>query len=240
MSLFPVFIYGQKSDSTEAKHFPRHYISINPINSVLLDQVGLAYEYKPGIFGFGLAAGYKYASQRNYSRLFIAGTTQHGPFEFYSGLYVIPQINVYFNKPKKPNKATFGYFSLKGVYKYLHVDSTDYHIWDSSDGDYYWLYRKQVDNANIIGVFWNLGIKIVRNHFFFDLNFGPGIIYRDQRMVVAGKSIRDSHFYHDNISNVVPPRKEDFSEHHFTINVSMYPYCHEHLFFRHDSADFCW
>ncbi len=20
----------------------------------------------------------------------------------------------------------------------------------------------------------------------------------------------------------------------------LYPYCHEHLFFRHDSADFCW
>jgi hypothetical protein len=218
VAFLPVYIFGQKSDSLPAKHFPRHYISINPINSALLDQVGIGYEYKPGILGFGLAAGYKYASQRNYSRFFIAASANRGAYEYYSGFYIIPQVNFYFYKPRRPDKGALLYFSLKGIYKYLQVDSTNYHIWDNSGGDSYYFYRKQLDKVNITGVFGNLGIKAVIRHFFFDINIGPGIIKRDHNMLVAGEG---HDIYRTNMGNVNPPRKGHFSDHYFTVNISI-------------------
>jgi hypothetical protein len=218
ISFFPINIFGQESDSMSVKHFPRHYFSINPINCALLDQIGFSYEYKPGFLGFGLAVGYKYASERNYTRFFIAKSTEYGSYEFYSGLFVIPQVNIYFNKPKNQQKATLFYFSLKGIYKYLHVDSTDYHIWNLGQGDGDWYYRKQVDNANIAGIFWNLGVKHIYKHFFIDFNIGLGILIRDHKMVVAGEGINITNA---NISNVNPPRIDYYGERYWTVNISL-------------------
>ena len=56
----PVLLSGQVSDEEIAAHFPKHYISVNPLNILLFQQAGLTYEYKPGAIGYGITAGYIY------------------------------------------------------------------------------------------------------------------------------------------------------------------------------------
>ena len=215
--IYSSFIYGQNSDTTSKQHFPQHYISINPLNFLLFQQEGLTYEYKTNRLGYAISTGYFFANKLNYSRFFITGTTERGPYEFYSGFYATPQINLYFSKPMNNKKATLCYISLKGVYKGLKVDSTEYHIWTHGSGDASYFYRKQVDRCRIAGAFLDFGVKCVKNHFVFDFNIGYGILSSFHRMVVAGEGYR---IIYSNISNVNPPRHEWFKEDHRTLNIS--------------------
>ncbi len=207
-------LYGQQPDSIPKRHFPQHYFSINPINSFALDQLGLNYEYKHGILGFGLTAGYKYAGNRNYSRFFISGTTQYGSFEFYKGFFLIPQVNLYFPKSKNSKRSTLCYMDLRCAYKYLHMDSTNW-INFGGTGDQPF-YRKQIDNASIISPYLMFGVKAVYGHFFIDFNVGPGWVFVEQSMIVAGEAEYHPYQYpHARVHN------EYLSRNHFTFTVNL-------------------
>jgi hypothetical protein len=212
-------LFGQTPDSEATKTFPRHYISVNPLKCALFQQAGLSYEYRPGRFGYELSAGYIYPSTYNFGRFFIARTANHGALEFYEGFFIDPQLNFYLTKPKHSDKGALPYLAIKGVYKYMFLDSTRYHIWDNSGGDYYWTYRKQVDRLNIMGGFVMFGIKLVRNHFFFDFNIGPGMLAQNHNLVIAGEGSK--YLVNHNTSNVNPPREQVFNRHVFTMTMSL-------------------
>ncbi|MFO7723759.1 MAG: hypothetical protein R6V49_11115 [Bacteroidales bacterium] len=184
--LLPVMICAQEPEPVRTFTNPRNFISLSPVRVVFFDQAGLSYEYRYGFLGLGLAAGYKYASGRNYTRLFIATSNNNGAYEFYTGFYAMPQVNLYFNRPKPKKINILGYLSLKGNYKYLHVDSTEFHVWNNNVSEDNFVYRRQIDEVNIIGATGNLGLKLTINHFFIDYNFGVGWIYHDHKMLVAG------------------------------------------------------
>jgi hypothetical protein len=215
---FALTVCAQRSDST-LKNLPRHYLSINPLNAALFQQVGLSYEFKPAHFGFAITAGYVYANKLNISRLFMAGTVNYGPFEYYQGLFVVPQFNFYFSKPIFGENTTLLYISLKGVYKYLFIDSTEYHIWNNTNGDYYDLYRKQVDRTHIYGGFAVFGMKRVFSHFFVDMNLGLGVLAQEHRLITVGES--NSGPRQDNLSNISPPREAVVKKQNFAINFSI-------------------
>ncbi len=210
-------INGQKPDSLSINHWPHHFITINPLNSALFHQTGITYEYKSPRFGFGISSGYIYSGKSNFSRLFIAGTTEHGALEHYSGFFIIPQINIYLTEIKSTKKTTVCYLGFKGVYKKLQIDSTDYYIWDKSAPQYYWKYRKQVDKLNISGTFIVFGFKHISKHFLFDFNLGPGMLDFNHNIVVAGEGWKMP----SNYSNINPPRFEVLREEHFTFNISI-------------------
>jgi len=207
-------LFGQKTDSVSTKHFPKHYFSINPINSIALDQPGINYEYKQGILGIGLTAGYKYAGKRNYSRFFISGTTEYGSFEFYKGFFLIPQVNLYLSKPKNIDKATICYLNLRCIYKYMHIDSTNW-VNFGGTGDRP-LYRKQIDNVNLVAPYFLFGVKYISKHFFIDFNLGPGWVFIRQSMIVAGDAE-----YHPDIWDNTPVHNEFRSRNHFSFTLNL-------------------
>jgi hypothetical protein len=166
---------------------PATFISVSPVRVIFFDQAGLTYEYRYGHFGVALAAGYKYASGRNYTRLFIATSNNKGAYEFYTGYYAMPQVNLYFNKPKYRKTNLLGYLTIKGNYKYLHVDSTDFHVYNNNVSEDNFYYRRQIDKVNIVGITGGIGMKLNINRFFIDWNMGVGYIYHDHRMLVAGE-----------------------------------------------------
>jgi hypothetical protein len=212
------FLYGQKSDSTTKNHLPYHYISINPLKFALFQQAGISYGYRPGKCGFEISAGYIYPSGFNLGRFFIARTANYGALEFYKGFFLDPQFNFYLSKPYDDENATLCYLSVKGVYKYMFMDSTHYYIWDhDTGGDDYWVYAKQIDRLNIIGGFIMFGVKHINNHFYFDFNIGPGMLALNHNLIVAGTG----HYVHDDISNINPPRKETFNQFRFTMTMSL-------------------
>jgi hypothetical protein len=53
----PLFGLGQTSDKPVAPRFPKHYISVNPLNILLFQQAGITYEFKPGRLGYGINFG---------------------------------------------------------------------------------------------------------------------------------------------------------------------------------------
>jgi hypothetical protein len=214
---FSSIVYGQEADTSSKTHFYRHFISANPLNIFLFQQAGITYEYKPGTYGFGITAGVINPNNEEYSNWFIAGPVEYGSFGYYSGFFIEPQVNVYLTKQKKAGKAGLVYISLKGIYKYMKIDSVNSYAWDTHLDDYYWIYRKMVDRVNITGVFADFGYKFVRRHFFFDLNIGPGILYVNHDMVIAGQTGTNP----SPVSNIHPPRKESFKEQHFTINFTL-------------------
>jgi len=170
-----IVVYAQKPDTATKDHLPRHYISVNPLKILFFQQAGITYEYKPGRFGFGITAGYIYPNRKEYSNWFIVGPVKYGSPGYYSGFFLIPQFNAHLSKPKKVSNRSLAYLSLKGVYKYMTIDSTHSCAWYTyTAGDYYWTYRKQVDRVNIVGCFMILGFKYVWKYFFFDINIGPG------------------------------------------------------------------
>jgi hypothetical protein len=218
ITLWPVFLYGQRPDSTAKKHLPYHYFSINPLKCGLFQQAGISYGYRPGRFGFEVAAGYIYPSGFNAGRFFIARTSNYGALEFYKGFFLDPQFNFYLWKPKDAVKATICYLSVKGVYKYMFMDSTHYYIWDhETGGDDYWLFAKQVDRLNIMGGFVMFGVKHIDKHFYVDFNIGPGMLALNHNLVVAG----EGHDMRDDISNVRPPRRVTFNQYVFTMTMSL-------------------
>jgi hypothetical protein len=215
LSLFAVCLsFGQGQAESGDIPFPRHFISVNPLNMLVFQQAGITYEFKPGMAGYGLTAGYIYPNNKEYSNYFIAGPTSAGSLGDYSGFFVVPQVNLYFNKPKYPGHASLIYIALKPVYKYMRIDSTQVTAWSHPD-DYY-VYRKKNDRVDIYGGFIEFGYKCYIHHFFFDLEFGMGILEVDHNMVVSAEwiSSRNEQYFH-------PPKKESTSESHLTINFTL-------------------
>jgi hypothetical protein len=56
-------------------------------------------------------------------------------------------------------------------------------------------------------------------YFFFDINIGPGIMFVNHNLVLAGETYGLNH--HSDISNIHPPRSETVNELHFTLNFSL-------------------
>jgi len=214
-----MFMYGQQTNDSSGIHLPKHYISFNPLNIIFFQQAGLTYEYKTGKFGYGITAGYIYPNKKEYSNWFIAGPVKYGSLGYYSGFFLVPQLNVYWSKPKKASNTSLIYLSSKIVYKYMTVDSTTSYAWDTHSDDYYWVYRKQVDRANIFGGFVGFGLKYVWKYFFFDVSFGPGVMFVNHNLIIAGETYGLGH--HSDISNIHPPRSETVNELNFTINFSL-------------------
>lgn len=212
------FVYGQKPDSTSKNSFPRHFISVNPINFCLLQQAGLSYEYRYKRFGFGISMGYVYPSRLNVGRFFLARTVDYGAFEFYNGLFCNPQFNFYLKDPNRLKRNTIAYLTVKGVYKYLQVDSTEFHEWHNVNGDAYDVYCKLVDRCHIGGIFLDLGVKYVRNHFTLDFNIGPGFLMQYHNAVIAG---RTSYYGANYNSFPNPPPRESWSKLYPTVNISL-------------------
>ena len=212
------FMNGQqKNDSTAAGHFPRHYISVNPLNILLFQQAGISYEYKPGVMGYGITTGYIYPNHKTYSNYFIAGPTNYASLGDYSGFFIGPQVNVYLTKPKNIHHSGLIYVSFKMVYKYMHIDSTQTTAW-YSEGDGYYLYQKMTDKVNIYGAFVDFGYKYVYYHFFVDLNFGLGATWINHKMTIYGAH---TGMHGDPIYNFNPPREEELHQNPFTINFTL-------------------
>jgi hypothetical protein len=180
--------FGQNNDSIPLQRVPKHFISINPINLILCQQAGIAYEFKLGRFGFGLSTGYMYANNWNYSYYCIEGPVDYGALGYYSGIYFIPQLSFYFLTKRSINDVFMLYASLRGVYRYMTVDSLNYIPWlndfQREKGDY----QKMEDKVDIRAVFVNIGFKVVHHHFFFDMTCGYGILDVYHDMIVYGVS----------------------------------------------------
>jgi hypothetical protein len=185
---FPFILLGQDNKGTNDYPFPKHFFSVNPLNCLLFQQVGLSYEFKPGRFGYELTGGYIYPNHKAYSNYFIAGITNYASFGDYSGFFVVPQFNFYFNKPKRPNKANLFYVSLKLVYKYLQLDSTNWTQWHH-EGDNYYYYRKMIDNTNIYGGNLGFGYKLYFKHVFFDVYLGLGLLNVNHKMIISKEGL---------------------------------------------------
>jgi hypothetical protein len=212
----PLFMDGQTSVEQKTVHFPKHYISVNPLNILLFQQIGITYEFKPGIIGYGITAGYIYPNKQEYSNWFIAGPTSYGSLGYYSGLFIEPQVNLYLTKLKNPKHGGMIYIALKGVYKYMHIDSVGRYAWDTHSDDYYWVYRRQIDNVNIFGGFIDFGFRYVIHHFFFDINIGPGIMSINHKMIIAGEATGPYPIHEIN-----PPRYEELHQTYLTINFTL-------------------
>ena len=200
----PLFGSGQTGDKFFAPQFPKHYISVNPLNILLFQQAGITYEYKPGRMGYGITAGYIYPNHQTYSNYFIAGPTSYGSLGDYSGFFVVPQVNVYLTKPKKPNHGGLVYLAVKVVYKHMSIDSTKTTAWENK-GDGYYIYRKMNDNVNIYGGFVDFGYKLVLHHFFFDLNLGLGTTWINHKMIIVAENFDLS----PEPANILNPLKQD-------------------------------
>ncbi|MEI6898898.1 MAG: hypothetical protein WCL00_03390 [Bacteroidota bacterium] len=207
-------LFGQGQKESNDIPFPRHYISVNPLNILLFQQAGITYEYKPGMVGYGLTAGYIYPNHKEYSNYFIAGPTNAGSLGDYSGFFVVPQVNVYLNKPKNSWHTNLVYIALKPVYKFMYIDSTQKTAWSHPD-DYY-VYRKMNDKVNIFGGFVDFGYKCYIHHFFFGIEFGLGILAVYHKMIVSAEwvSYNPAYYYH-------PPKEESTNESHLTVNFTL-------------------
>lgn len=72
---------------------------------IFFQQIGLTYEFKPGMMGFGITGGYIYPNKKTYSNYFMAGPTNYGSLGDYNGFFVIPQVNFYLIKPRNPDQG---------------------------------------------------------------------------------------------------------------------------------------
>lgn len=213
----PLLGLGQTGDKPVASQFPKHYISVNPLNILLFQQAGITYEYKPGRMGYGITTGYIYPNNKTYSNYFIAGPTSYGSLGDYSGFFVVPQVNVYLTKPKKQNHGGLVYLAVKVVYKYMHIDSTKSTAWENK-GDGYYIYRKMNDKVNIYGGFIDFGYKLVLHHFFFDLNLGVGATLINHKMIISGEHFglgREPMYY------LNPPHQDEIHQNPVTVNFTL-------------------
>jgi len=212
----PLLTFSQTIDEQKAIRSPQHYISVNPLNMLLFQQLGVTYEYRPGMAGFGISAGYIYPNHKTYSNYFIAGPTDVASLGDYSGLFLMPQVNLYVRNPRNPKHGGSIYLSLKMVYKYMHLDST-YATAFYNEGDGYYDYRRMNDNVNIYGVFADFGYKYVFNHFFFDLNCGFGSMWLNHKMIIHGQT---TGMYADPMYYLDPPVDEELHQNHVSANFS--------------------
>jgi hypothetical protein len=209
-------IFGQNNKSGSSYHLPKHYFSINPLNLCLAQQAGITYEFKPGMFGFALGTGYMYRNNSTWSDFFIVGPVYKGQLGYYSGVYVIPQLKFYF-KPKMFEKgATMFYVGLRGVYRYMTVDSIGYVPWSYSEDYETYGCNKMVDKVNIYGAFVNLGMKVLHHHFFFDISIGYGFLNTNHDMFISSFEIKN------HIGPIYsPPKHEVFIDQHQAFNINL-------------------
>ncbi len=224
---FPFYLYGQRT-IISAPFYPNdhktfneknvavmhHNISINPLNIFLFQQIGLTYEYRQGKLGFGITPGYIYPNKQEYSNWFIAGPVKYGSLGWYSGWFVIPQLNLYLTKQHDSDEAGVWYLALKIVYKNMQIDTTKVTIWEN-EGDGFTKRRKMMDKVNVYGGFIDMGYRYFLSHFFFDLNFGVGPMWVNHNMIVYaeanGMSYIPMHY-------LTPPEFEQY--HHWGITVN--------------------
>jgi hypothetical protein len=179
-------LLGQQPDSTN-KQLTQHFISFNPFN-ILVKQIGISYEYKPGRFGFGITPGYIYniGDDEGLLRFFIAGFAELGDYGVYKGYFINPQINYYLKKNSPYQHQT--YLSLKMVYKHMHLDSSKAYLWDDQNGgNDYNIYRKQVDRLNIFGAFLLVGDKYIKKHYVRDFYCGIGFLLLFHHLIIDGE-----------------------------------------------------
>jgi hypothetical protein len=199
---FPICLLGQPTDSSLNHKFNHNFFSINPVNALFCQQAGISYEYMTYKFGIEISSGYFYPTHLFYSKWGIEGFGKNdGSIYPFQGYYLIPQINLYLPKNKT---NVICYFSIKGVYRKLHCDSTEFYFWHKDDNDNdYWIYRKQDDHLSINGVFLLVCIKQIKKHFFLESYFGPGIIHVKHDMYVAGENCGEDPYIDQ--SNIKPP-----------------------------------
>ena len=99
----------------------------------------------------------------------------------------------------------------------MHIDSTRSTAWYNY-GDYYYLYRKMIDNVNIYGGFIDFGYRYVYSHFFFDFTFGPGLMWVNHKMIISGEIESLSP---EPMQNFNPPRQEELHQQHVTVNFTL-------------------
>ncbi len=215
--LVPSLLFGQHDQDNKEKKPPRHFISVNPLNILLFQQAGISYEYKPTWLGFGITTGFIYPNYKTYSNYFIAGPTNLGSLGDYSGVFAVPQVNLYFNKPRHPDHGSLGYVAVKFVYKYMHIDTTKITAW-TNEGDGYYDYRKMNDKVNVYGGFLDIGYKYFNGHFFLEFSFGPGLMGVNHNMIVYGSSVGSNPY---SVHYLDSPKNEHWDELHYTINFSI-------------------
>ena len=181
----PLYLNGQKISDKIHADVLHHNLSVNPLNISLFQQIGITYEYRPGKLGFGITLGYIYPNKNEYSNWFIAGPTKYGSLGWYSGWFVIPQVNLYLTRQKDFDQGGVLYLALKFVYKHMQLDTTTVTAWENF-GDGYHSFRKMTDKVNIYGGFIDAGYRYFLSHFFFDLNLGIGPTWLNHNMKIYG------------------------------------------------------
>jgi hypothetical protein len=207
----PVYLFGQK-DTTLLKH----HFSINPLNIVLFQQIGVTYEFRLGKIGFAVTPGYIYPNNKAYSNWFIAGPTNNGSLGYYSGWFIVPQVNLYLTKQKHYDRGGVLYLAFKFVYKHMQIDSTKTTAWSKEEEGHYSFYKMN-DKVKIYGGFVDLCYRYFYKHFFIDLNFGPGFMSVNHFMTVYGYF---NGFTPEHIFYVNPPGIDEYHEQHLTINFT--------------------
>jgi len=208
-------VLAQHNNLEKDNPYQKHYISINPLNMTLFQQLGLSYEYKLSQFGFGISTGYIYPNHKKYSNYFIAGPTNKGSLGDYSGYFIIPQINFYFLQIIEQEKNKFLYLYIKPVYRNITLDSTYATQW-INHGEANFTFRNMDDDVNIFGGFFGLGYKFLYTKFFFDLNLGIGNLTINHDMKVYKTSTPYAAYYEE----FDPPLEEKIHESNYTINFS--------------------
>ena len=214
---FPLIAFSQSKEPSLKRN---NYLSVNPINMIFFQQIGITYEYKFDKIGIGISPGYIYANNKEYSNWFIAGPINYGSLGYYSGYYIIPHVNIFILNSKITNDEIQAFLSLKMVYKNLKIDSTQTTVWENY-GDGYASYRKMDDNVKIYGGFVDFGFRYLIKHFFVESNFGVGWLWTRHDMVIYGKGAP----YPNDIEDVIPPSHSTKTEFtptiNFTINIGI-------------------
>lgn len=209
---------GQQSESSNTSHFPKHFISVNPLNCLVFQQIGLTYEYKMDRIGVGGTVGYLYPNHKEYSNFFLAGPTGYASFGDYSGFFIIPQVNFYFKDPKCVDYASLFYITIKPVYRFMRIDSTQWTRWIQIDDGVYDS-RKMIDNTHVYGGFFDLGYKMYAYHLFIDFNFGAGGLFVAHDMLISRRVVSNSSS--NNAPGYHPAIQDYYSTFHCTVNFTI-------------------
>ena len=213
----PFHLVAQESFKVCDADIMHHHISVNPLNILLFQQIGATYEYRLGRIGFGITPGYIYPNKKEYSNYFIAGPTNLGSLGWYTGWFVVPQVNLYLSRPHYDGEGSQWYFALKFVYKNMRIDTNTVTVW-TNQGDGYNTRRKMDDRVNIYGFFMDGGYRYFLGHFFFDLNFGLGPMWVNHEQVIYGEASGGSYIH---IQYINPPREESYHQKTITINFAL-------------------
>jgi hypothetical protein len=214
----PTILFSQVNEKQDVTYY-KNYLSVNPLNIIFFQQVGITYERKINGIGIGITPGYIYPNNKEYSNWFLAGPITYGSLGYYSGYFVVPHMNIYLNKPKNVKQNGQIFISIKMVYKNIKIDSTKITVWENY-GDGYASYRKMNDNVNIYGGFVDFGFRYIINRFYIESNLGMGFLWTNHDMLIVGKGINPS-----KIESVNPPlhatKKKFAPTINFTLNIGI-------------------